>query len=147
MVDEVLVSAKTSPRVPGQRVRGLLFRADGAGNRQVARRKWNAHRRTDADRRVEKTKYESDCQHHQNAGAPAAPRAAAPRTVASSAAPLVAHSTLSRMSLAGRRQSQPARGSAVKCRTEPAWLRKTPSSASTMVKVPPTRVERSCPLP
>src|ERR1700730_5472160 len=88
MIDEVLVSAKTSAGVAGQRVWRLLFRANRARNRQVAGGERNAYRCTHADRQIEEAQDEARGQHHDDAGAAAAPGATPPRT---GAAPLVAH--------------------------------------------------------
>src|ERR1700694_2847098 len=88
MVDEVLVSSKTPARVTGQDLRCLVFRAERAGDRQVARGERNAYGRTQADPPVEKTQDEPRREHDHNAGTAAAPGAAPPWTVAT---PPLAH--------------------------------------------------------
>src|SRR4029077_16477398 len=88
MVDEVLVSSETPPRVTGQDLRRLVFRAERAGDRDVACGERNAYRRTQADRPVEKTQENPRREHHHDARTAAAPGAAPPWTVAT---PLTAH--------------------------------------------------------
>src|ERR1700730_2551792 len=87
MVDEVLVPSQPPARVTGQDLRCLVFRSKRAGNCQVARREWDAHGRTQSDRRIEKTQDKPSREDHHDAGTAAAPGATPPWT----APPPLAH--------------------------------------------------------